>query len=129
MSYKLQKGEVINGIVNHFPKTIKASAGFVASTTLMGSICGYLYSMPINPNTAIIDTTDNTTVLIVGVITSAYLAKEVYKNFKQERKRVHDLALQIEKDKRQHMASFDRLNSSESIFGPLPEANYERKIR
>lgn len=129
MSYKLQKGEVINGIVKHFPKTIKASAGFVATTAIMGSICGYLYSMPINPNTAIIDTTDNTTALIAGVITSAYVAKQVYKNFKQERKRVHDLAVQIEKDKKQRMANFDKLNSSEIVFEPLSELNYESKRR
>lgn len=96
--YKVERMSLPKAIAAHFPETLKATAGFVASSVISGCFYGPIYSLPVDVTNAI-EVGETGTGFLVGIFCTAYFAKEVYKNFKAEKQRVYYLAAEMEKER------------------------------
>lgn len=100
--YKLQNKSLPEAVTIVFPETLKSTAGFVVSSALTGITHGQLCSMVVNP-TNIIESGEMHTALLIGLFSSVYFAKQIYKNWQQEKKRLTSLANTYEREKLIHI--------------------------
>ena len=94
--YSLQRKSYVQVITENFQDTLKSVAGFVTCSAITGLGFGIIHSMNITEFSLESDERLIPTITAFGAV---YYAKKVYDNFKKDRARVHQLALEIDKER------------------------------
>lgn len=95
--YSLQTKSYVEVISDNFSETLKSFGGFVGCLAGTGIIWGIIRNMDIAGKLS----SNDEIKLVPGIfaLCAVFFAKQMYKNFKEERERIHQLALEIEKEK------------------------------
>ena len=103
MRYSLERKSYVQVVTENFQDTLKSLAGFVTCSAVTGLGFGIIHSMNITEFSLESDERLIPTITAFGAV---YYAKKVYDNFKKERERVHQLALEIDKEREKAMEGF-----------------------
>ena len=96
MRYSLERKCYVQAVPENFQDTLKSLAGFVTCSAVTGLGFGIIHSMNITEFSLESDERLIPTITAFGAV---YYAKKVYDNFKKDRARVHQLALEIDKER------------------------------
>ena len=95
--YSLQRKSYVNAITNNFSVTLKSFGGFVGCLVGSGITWGIIRNMDLSGK---LSATDELR-LAPGIflVCAVFFAKHMYNDFKYERERFHQLALEIDKER------------------------------
>lgn len=100
--YSLQKKSYINVISDNFSETLKDFGGFAGCLAGAGITWGIIRNMDMAGKLS--STAEINMVPGVFIICAVFFAKQMYNSFKEERERVHQLALEIDKERARRKA-------------------------
>lgn len=98
--YSLERKSYTQVIKENFSDTLKSLTGFVTCSSLTGIGIGIIYNMNITEFSLDSDERIIPTITAIGAV---YYAKKVYDNFKKDRARVHQLAIEMDKERKKRM--------------------------
>ena len=107
MKYSLERKSYVQSATEKFSSALDSSFGFVTCSMVTGLGLGIVYNM----NTKEFKLENSKTIIASGAV---YYAKKVYDNFKKERVRVNQLALEI--DKERNKETQERFENIEKIL-------------
>lgn len=116
--YSLQRKSYVEVISDNFSETLKCFGGFVGCLAGSGITLGIIRSMDIAGKLSANDKIK----LSPGIfmICAVFMAKKMYENYKEERERLHQLALEIDKErekrKQEHQKSMSGFLTPEQSF-------------
>lgn len=94
--YTLERKSYVNIIADNFQDTLKSGLKFACCTVGAGIAYGAIHDMEIiSP-----DPSDPRIFPVLFAIGSAYYVTQIYKNYKKERTRFHELAIEVEEKRR-----------------------------
>lgn len=125
MKYSLQRKSYTQAIVENFPNTLKSIAGFVTCSSITGLGFGIIHSMNITEFSLESDERIIPTIAAFGAV---YYAKKIYDNFKKERARVHQLALEIDKERARRYEAYKKELSEFKTPEQLNNMQYQNNI-
>ena len=123
MKYSLQRKSYVQVISENFSDTIKSFGAFVGCSSLTGITYGIVRNFELaSQRTGVIEDKGGI-IPIMFFFLSANYAKQVYNNFKKERTRVHQLALEIDKERAKRKE--EQKKSMEGFITPDQAFNLE----